>query len=299
MNPAPRTVVSPPRQVVRAVLTEALESKMGGEVVVKSATVSGRIFVVEHKVAWTVLTGPGARSFSTALIDAKLVSREDVEQVMAECRKSGGNFCETLVSWGLVPRDTLRDLLCHHVRAQLDTLFGLTEAQALFVPQPRSYSSQLTFELAELTADTMQPQPAVTQSQSPSGPPVLLEGEVMANVKQALEEAMKIEGAFAVCLADANSGMTLGSVGGNATFNVEAAAAGNTEVMRAKLKTMKALGIKDRIEDMLITLGEQYHIIRPLAAREGLFLYIALHRANSNLAMARFRMADVEKTIQL
>ncbi|WP_375742320.1 hypothetical protein NR800_24315 [Corallococcus interemptor] len=291
MNPAPRNAVSQPRQVVRAVLNEALESKLGGEVVVKSTTVSGRVFVVERKVAWTVLTGPGARSFSTALIDAKLVSREDVEQVMAECRKSGGNFCETLVAWGLVPRDTLRDLLRHHVAAQLETLFGLAEAQALFVPQPRSYSSQLTFELAELTAHP-------PQSQSPSSPPEL-DGEVMANVKQALEEAMKIEGAFAVCLADANSGMTLGSVGGNATFNVEAAAAGNTEVMRAKLKTMKALGIKDRIEDMLITLGEQYHIIRPLAAREGLFLYIALHRANANLAMARFRMADVEKTIQL
>ncbi|RKI12986.1 hypothetical protein D7Y15_17525 [Corallococcus sp. AB030] len=298
MNPAPRNVVSQPRQVVRAVLNEALESKLGGEVVVKSTTVSGRIFVVERKVAWTVLTGPGSRSFSTALIDAKLVSREDVEQVMAECRKSGGNFCETLVAWGLVPRDTLRDVLCRHLAVQLETLCGLTEAQALFVPQPRSYSSQLTFDLAELTAETTQTQPAVPQSQSPAGPPVLLEGEVMANVKQALEEAMKIEGAFAVCLADANSGMTLGSVG-SAGFNVEAAAAGNTEVMRAKLKTMKALGIKDRIEDMLITLGEQYHIIRPLAAREGLFLYIALHRANANLAMARFRMAEVEKNIQL
>ncbi|RKH60464.1 hypothetical protein [Corallococcus aberystwythensis] len=296
MNPAPRTVMSQPRQVVRAVLNEALESKLGGEVVVKSTTVSGRIFVVERKVAWTVLTGPGARSFSTALIDARLVSREDVEQVMAECRKSGGNFCETLVAWGLVPRDTLRDLLCKHVGAQLDTLFGLTEAQALFVPQPRSYSSQLTFELTELTSDALSPQPAL--SQSPSVPPVLLEREVMANVKQALEEAMKIEGAFAVCLADANSGMTLGSIG-SAGFNIDAAAAGNTEVMRAKLKTMKALGIKDRIEDMLITLGEQYHIIRPLAAREGLFLYIALHRANANLAMARFRLADLEKTIQL
>ncbi|NOK34892.1 hypothetical protein HMI49_16960 [Corallococcus exercitus] len=296
MNPAPRTVMTQPRQVVRAVLNEALESKLGGEVVVKSTTVSGRIFVVERKVAWTVLTGPGARSFSTALIDARLVSREDVEQVMAECRKSGGNFCETLVAWGLVPRDTLRDLLCRHLGTQLDALFGLTEAQALFVPQPRSYSSQLTFDLAELSADVTQAPSAV--SQSPSIPPVLLEGEVMANVKQALEEAMKIEGAFAVCLADANSGMTLGSVG-SAGFNIDAAAAGNTEVMRAKLKTMKALGIKDRIEDMLITLGEQYHIIRPLAAREGLFLYIALHRANANLAMARFRMADLEKTIQL
>lgn len=298
MTPAPRTAMSQPRQVVRAVLNEALESKLGGEVVVKSTTVSGRIFVVERKVAWTVLTGPGARSFSTALIDARLVNREDVEQVMAECRKSGGNFCETLVAWGLVARDALRDLLCRHLGMQLDALLALTEAQALFVPQPRSYSSQLTFELDELTSATPAPQAAVPQSQSTPISPLVLESEAMANVKQALEEALKIDGAFAVCLADANSGMTLGSVGA-AGFNIEAAAAGNTEVVRAKMKTMKALGIKDRIEDILITLGEQYHIIRPLATREGLFLYIALHRASANLAMARFRLAELEKTIQL
>ncbi|RYZ40214.1 MAG: hypothetical protein EOO71_17055 [Myxococcaceae bacterium] len=120
----------------------------------------------------------------------------------------------------------------------------------------------------------------------------------MANVKQALEEALKIDGAFAVCLADAKSGMTLGSVG-SAGFNVEAAAAGNTEVVRAKMKTMQMLGIKDRIEDILITLGEQYHIIRPLSTRDGLFLYIALHRASANLALARFRLAELEKTIQV
>ncbi|WP_244238385.1 hypothetical protein [Corallococcus terminator] len=280
-------------------LHEALESKSGGEVVVKSTSVSGRIFVVERKVAWTVLTGPGARSFSTALIDARLVSREDVEQVMSECRKNGGNFCETLVAWGLVERDTLRDLLCQHLGGQLDALLGLTEVQALFVPQPRSYSSQMTFKLEELASPAQPPSEAprleVPQSQVP---PLLLEREAMANVKQALEEALKIDGAFAVCLADAKSGMTLGSAG-SAGFNIEAAAAGNTEVVRAKMKTMQLLGIKDRIEDILITLGEQYHIIRPLSTRDGLFLYIALNRASANLAMARFRLAELEKTIQV
>ncbi|RKH55761.1 hypothetical protein D7V93_21935 [Corallococcus llansteffanensis] len=120
----------------------------------------------------------------------------------------------------------------------------------------------------------------------------------MANVKQTLEDALKIDGAFAVCLADAKSGMTLGSAG-SAGFNIDAAAAGNTEVVRAKMKTMQAVGIKDRIEDILITLGEQYHIIRPLGTREGLFLYIALHRSSANLAMARFRLAELEKTLQV
>jgi hypothetical protein len=297
MTLASRTVVSEPRHVVRAVLSEALESKLGGEVVVKSTTVSGRVFVVERKVAWTVLTGPGARSFSMALIDARLVSREDVEQVMTECRKSGGNFCETLVAWGLVARDTLRELLSRHLGSQLEALLGLTEAQALFVPQPRSYASQMTFRLDELAPAARPPETPPLAVMPPQLPP-LSESEATVNVKQVLEESLKIDGAFSVCLADANSGMTLGSLGA-AGFNIEAAAAGNTEVVRAKMKTMKALGIKDRIEDILITLGEQYHIIRPLATREGLFLYLALYRSSANLAMARFRLADLEKALQL
>lgn len=39
--------------------------------------------------------------------------------------------------------------------------------------------------------------------------------------------------------------------------NLEIAAASNTEVVRAKLKTMKALNLQDNIEDILITLNRQ------------------------------------------
>lgn len=288
MERASRTVTQVSRPVLRSVLHEALESQTGGEVVVKSTTVSGRIFIVERKVAWAVLNGAGVQTFSSVLIQQQLVSRDDVEQVMAECRKNGGNFCEVLVAWGLVPRDTLRNLLRGHMASNLDVLLSLPDAQALFVPQPRTYSSQLTFSLEELLT------PAKQHSTHPPA-----EREVMPNVKQSLDETLKIEGAFAACLVDAKSGMCLGSQGGTAAFNIETAAAANTEVVRAKLKAMTLLGIKDRIEDILITLGEQYHIIRPLASREGLFFYVALNRANSNLAMARFRLAEIDKGLQL
>jgi hypothetical protein len=289
MELASRLVSPQPRQVVRTVLREALESQLGGEVVVKSTPLSGRIFVVARKVAWAAVTGPGVTNFASVLVQERRVSREDLQQVMDECRKNGGNFCETLVAWGLLPRDTLRELLRRHLAGQLEALLALKDVQALFVPQHRAYSSQLTFSLEELV-------PPVSSPPSSNLPE---ERIPMANVKQALEETLKIDGAFAACLADAKSGMSLGSIGGNANFNVDAAAAGNTEVVRAKLKTMTALGIKDRIEDILITLGEQYHIIRPLATKDGLFLYLALHRANANLAMARFKLADIEKSLTL
>jgi hypothetical protein len=67
--------------------------------------------------------------------------------------------------------------------------------------------------------------------------------------------------------------------------------------LRAKLKTMKALGLNDVIEDILITLGRQYHIIRPLNKHEGLFVYLVLDKSKSNLALARRKTQDIEQAL--
>lgn len=80
-------------------------------------------------------------------------------------------------------------------------------------------------------------------------------------------------------------------------MNLELAAAGNTEVVRSKRKTMKALALNDQIEDMLITLGKQYHLIRPLAANDALFIYLVLDKQRSNLAMARYQLTQIEKEL--
>jgi predicted regulator of Ras-like GTPase activity (Roadblock/LC7/MglB family) len=114
----------------------------------------------------------------------------------------------------------------------------------------------------------------------------------MAGLKESMSEVMSVDGAMAVAVVDSNSGMMLGSEGSGVDLDV--AAAGNTEVVRAKMKTMKALKLNDEIEDILISLGRQYHIIRPVASKPGLFFYVVLDRNKANLAMARRKVLDVE-----
>ena len=117
----------------------------------------------------------------------------------------------------------------------------------------------------------------------------------MANINDSLQALMQLDGAIVAAVVDANSGMLLGKAGTG--INLEIAAAGNTEVVRAKLKTMRALGLAGGIDDMLITLDNQYHIITLIKAKEGLFVYTVLDKAKANLAMARYKANEIQATL--
>ncbi|MCB1552794.1 MAG: hypothetical protein KDJ14_03210 [Xanthomonadales bacterium] len=117
----------------------------------------------------------------------------------------------------------------------------------------------------------------------------------MANIKDSLGKLLEVDGAMCAAVVDSNSGMMLGSAGTG--VDLEVAAAGNTEVVRAKLKTMKSLGLADKIEDILISLGKQYHIIRLVDSKPGLFIYFVIDRAKGNLALARRACNDIEAEV--
>ena len=122
------------------------------------------------------------------------------------------------------------------------------------------------------------------------------------NIEAALKEAMNIDGALGACLVDWESGMSLGAAGGGKYLDLDVAAAGNTEVIRAKMRTMESLRLDDSIEDILITLSKQYHLIRLLKSSrsdQGLFLYLVPDRGKANLALARHSLKRIEGDIAI
>lgn len=118
----------------------------------------------------------------------------------------------------------------------------------------------------------------------------------MSNIQESLEGLLSVDGAMCAALVDSSSGMMLGNAGSG--VDIELACAGNTEVVRAKIKTMKSLNLNDHIEDILITLGKQYHIIRPLESKPDIFLYFVLDKSKSNLALARRSLVDTSAQIK-
>ena len=119
----------------------------------------------------------------------------------------------------------------------------------------------------------------------------------VSNINESLEALLKVDGAMCSALVDSSSGMLLGKAGTG--LDLDTAAAGNTEVVRAKLKTIKNLGLDDTIEDILITLSSQYHIIRPLRSTPEVFLYLVLDSAKANLALARIKVKEADLQLDL
>ncbi|KJF23744.1 MULTISPECIES: hypothetical protein [Rhodococcus] len=122
----------------------------------------------------------------------------------------------------------------------------------------------------------------------------------MSNIDKVLGELMRIDGATGAAVVDADSGMVLG-MAGNPSFSLEYAGAGNSEVVRAKLRTMSNLGITDTLEDILITLTTQYHLIRVIETpgMSTLFVYLVLERTRANLALARHKLGEQTPKIEI
>jgi len=97
--------------------------------------------------------------------------------------------------------------------------------------------------------------------------------------------ANDIPGFIAASLVDIESGMTLGLKSNRSDFDLTAASAYNSEMVKQKMKIMRALNLKTSFEDMIITLGDQIHIIKMVTP--GTFIYLAADRSACNLAIVR------------
>ena len=116
----------------------------------------------------------------------------------------------------------------------------------------------------------------------------------MPSEKSLLEVFGRIEddvtGVIATAVVDLESGMTLAAKTNRPDFDLAVASAYNSELVKQKLKIMRALNLKSSLEDMLLTLSDQFHLIKFLPGGTS-FLYLAADRSGTNLAILRISVA--------
>lgn len=118
------------------------------------------------------------------------------------------------------------------------------------------------------------------------------------DIETSLDELMDISGAIGAAIVDYENGMTLGTIGGR-DLDMELAGAGNTEVVRAKKNVAHDLGLNGDIEDILISLEDQFHLIRLCDNHEDVFIYMAIDRSEGNLGLARRSIDKVDDKLEL
>jgi predicted regulator of Ras-like GTPase activity (Roadblock/LC7/MglB family) len=113
-----------------------------------------------------------------------------------------------------------------------------------------------------------------------------------------ITDIMAIDGALAAALVDHSTGLTLERVGSGATIDLDLAGAAMTEVVKSQRRAMTLLNISGAIEDLLVTLHGQYHMLY-LLPKTTLFLYVVLRREDANLALAHYRLKLAAGRLQL
>lgn len=306
-SPPDRASAEVPTRLLAA-LEEAL--RLGdAEIAIETPMGHAAIYVAHGALAWVALSY-GTERLSDVLERYGIATRATLRATFRECQRHRLNFAEALVARG-ADRMAVRRALLEHNAIQFATLVDSKPVALRVAPRARDYASDLVFSLDEVLSTTRaaprsaqstdtRPAPATdaTPGHAATATPAPTERYDMADITQSLDDVMKIDGAIASALVDWESGLTLGTVG-SPGFDIEYAASGNTAVVKAKMNVMRHLGIRGPIEDILITLANQYHLIRPLAQHPSLYLYVAIDKDKGNLGLARHRLKTIEESLSV
>ncbi|OIV36502.1 hypothetical protein BIV57_16000 [Mangrovactinospora gilvigrisea] len=119
--------------------------------------------------------------------------------------------------------------------------------------------------------------------------------------RQAVAEAMAIDGAQGAVLVDYYARMPLASAGAASDATPKVIATMDTDVLRAKLDAIRAFGYgADALEDIVVTLTDRIDVILPVANRDrqGVFLHLTLDR-RADLAMSRARLRNIARSLMI
>ena len=119
-----------------------------------------------------------------------------------------------------------------------------------------------------------------------------------ARGRQALSSLVKLDGLIGCALVDAASGLVLAhETRDPQSLDMELAAASCAQVLAAHREAAHKMGLDDPIDEVIATAGARHVLIRALQRHADLVLVAVLEKHRTNLALARFQLLEVERSL--
>ena len=119
-----------------------------------------------------------------------------------------------------------------------------------------------------------------------------------ARGRQALASLLKLDGLLGCALVEASSGLVLAhETRDPELLDMELAAASCAQVLAAHRSAALAMGLGDPIDEVITTAGSRHVLIRALQRHADLVLVALLEKHRTNLALARFQLLEVERSL--
>ena len=119
-----------------------------------------------------------------------------------------------------------------------------------------------------------------------------------ARGRQALASLLKLDGLLGCALVDAASGLVLAhEIRDDQALDMELAAASCAQVLSSHRNAARQMGLVDPIEEVITTAGARHVLVRALQRHADLVLVALLEKHRTNLALARFQLLEVERSL--
>jgi DNA-binding response OmpR family regulator len=259
-----------------AILKQGEAQNVHGEVIAIQDDKSARFFFYQGKIAWINATTL-KKTLLNHLVDNSNLNIEELKAVFNESKKSGGNFGETIVEWGLLEEEAFRGLLIDHIAEAFSEVLMWQELHVIFVPDKRRYQGRFLFGVDEVLTLAKEKLNDMSRSkrskhragkrggnpkrnirrENPAGqnsPAPEPKGEIDMSIQTALESMKAVDG-FMGAAAFTAAGELLAEAVGSAGNLAELGALANDVLLKSQ-KTTDIMGVGR---------GNMIHIVAPKA----------------------------------
>ena len=119
-----------------------------------------------------------------------------------------------------------------------------------------------------------------------------------AKVRDALTEMLAIDGMLGCALVDGMTGLVLAREScEDQPADLDLSAASSAQVLRAHRLAARNMGLSENIDEVMVSAGPRQQVLRTVSRHPDLFLLALLDTQRANLALARYKLMSVEKSL--